>query len=266
MGNTRVQFLVAGTQKGGTSALNRYLKMHPQVCTAEVKEVHFFDNERLFRAGIPRRLLYRYYHSYFDRKKHHRTIGECTPIYMYWAESARRIWEYNPRMKFIILLRNPIDRTFSNWNMERDRSRESVSFYDAIQSELARCRQELPYQHRVFSYVDRGYYAEQLRRLWRFFPQSNTLVLKSEHLRNDPNDVLDRVASFLELDPFAGVEPINVNSRPYAAPMSDKERDCLREIFEHEIRALERMLNWDCTDWLCDKPGSKEKQPSKRAA
>ena len=264
MNQTKVQFLVAGTQKGGTSALHVYLKKHPQICTADVKEVHFFDNDWLFSSRISRHLLYRYYHSFFNPKNHHRIVGECTPSYMYRAQCPQRISEYNPQMKFILLLRNPIDRAFSHWNMHRERGTEPASFWDAIQRQQARRRQALPDQERAASYLDRSFYSEQLTRLWRYFPQTNTLVLKSEQLRDNPNDALDRIASFLELDPFPRVEPITVHARPYVSPMAARDRVYLKEIFENEIRGLERMLNWDCTDWLSDKP--EENQQCKRAA
>jgi sulfotransferase family protein len=260
----KVQFLVAGTQKGGTSALHVYMKKHPQICTAVLKEVHFFDNNWLFSWRISRQLLYRYYHSFFNPKNHHRIVGECTPSYMYRKECPQRIREYNPQMKFILLLRNPIDRAFSHWNMHREQGTESASFWDAIHRQQAHRQQALPNQAGTLSYLDRGFYTEQLTRLWRCFPQTNTLVLKSEHLRDNPNDVLDRIANFLELDPFPRVELITVHARHYVSQMAARERDYLREIFENEIRGLEQMLNWDCTDWLSDKP--KENQQCERAA
>ncbi|MGB7755383.1 MAG: hypothetical protein WBL23_04905, partial [Salinisphaera sp.] len=106
-----------------------------------------------------------------DMKAQRRKIvfGEATPIYMYWHDAPRRMWEYNPNMKLIVVLRNPIDRAFSHWNMEKSRNAESLSFWDAIQNEEPRCKEALPYQHRTYSYVDRGFYLEQLRRLWRYF-------------------------------------------------------------------------------------------------
>jgi sulfotransferase family protein len=252
LNQSKVGFLVAGTQKGGTTALNAYLMRHPQICTANVKEVHFFDNEWLFQSKIPRRTLYWYYHSFFAPRASHRLIGESTPIYMYWADALRRIWEYNPNMKFIIVLRNPIDRAFSHWNMERQRNADSASFYDAIRHEAERCRQASPLQHRVYSYIDRGLYAEQLRRIWRYFPPSNTLILKSEDLRTNPTIALNKVTSILDIDSFGRVEPIDVHTGRYSQALSPDERRYLQRIFEPEIRALERMLAWDCSHWLRD--------------
>lgn len=247
--NRLVNFLICGTQKGGTSALYSYLREHPEICMADAKEVHFFDNESLFDNGRPD---YSKYHSSFNPKTSHRLIGEATPIYMYWYDAPRRIWEYNPHMKLIIVLRNPIDRAYSHWNMERSRNAESLLFWDAIQNEDLRCKEALPYQHRVYSYVDRGFYLEQLRRLWHYFFKENVLVLKNEHLKDQPKECLKEVCEFLGVSNFGNFNHRNVHSRPYLSRMSDKEKEYLRFLFEHEIRGIDRVLSWDCGNWLSE--------------
>ena len=97
----KVDFLLCGAQKGGTTALQSYLRSHPEVCAANVKEVHFFDNEDHF-ARKPG--SYERYHRHFDFRVHHRVVGEATPIYMYWLAAPRRIWTYNPNMKIVVIL------------------------------------------------------------------------------------------------------------------------------------------------------------------
>ena len=242
-----VNFVIAGTQKGGTSSLNIYLREHPGLCMADRKETHFFDDEDLFAK---RKIPYSKYHSLFSPAAPFKLAGEATPIYMYWQDAPRRIWEYNPDMKIIILLRNPIERAYSHWNMERLRNADSLSFWDAIKNEPDRCRAALPYQHRVYSYIDRGFYAEQIRRIWRFFPKHQVLIMKSEHLKHEPNAALREVCEFLEVEEPATVEVKSVHSRPYARGMSDREREYLRSVFRNEIRNIESLLGWDCDDWL----------------
>lgn len=241
-----VNFLICGTQKGGTTALDGYLREHPQICMANSKEVHFFDNEDLFRRGDPD---YSIYHSNFSPASSHKIIGEATPIYMYWQDSPGRIWRYNSNMRLIVLLRNPIERAYSHWNMERYRNAESLSFWDAIKNERKRCREALPYQHRVFSYVDRGFYLHQLIRIWHYFGEDNVLVLKSENIKNRPQEALAKIYEFLGVDKLI-VTPRVEHSIPYLSGMTDKEIGYLQSAFEFEIRGLERVLGWDCSDWL----------------
>ncbi len=245
-----VDFLICGTQKGGTTPLYSYLKDHPDICMANRKEVHFFDNEKDFSNN---KFDYSAYHSFFDSLQPNKVLGEATPIYMYWYDAPRRIWQYNPDMKLIVILRNPIDRAYSHWNMERDRGADNLSFWDAIQSERERCREALPYQHRIYSYVDRGFYMEQLRRLWTYFPQGQVLVIRIENLRNQLQKTLDVVCEFLGINPYQVIKNKNVHSRPYVSPMSAREKEFLRSIFEFEIHGIERILGWDCSDWLTGK-------------
>lgn len=187
----RLDFLVVGAQKSGTTALDHFLRLHASVEMATRKEAHFFDDEQKF-SGCD--VDYSRYHEYFSFAPGSQVRGEATPIYLYWCNAAQRIWEYNPEIKLIAVLRNPIERAFSHWNMERDRGAEPLPFMEAIQSEVERCREALPLQHRVYSYLDRGFYSEQLRRFWRFFPQKQMLILRFEEFRQCPSETLSRVA------------------------------------------------------------------------
>lgn len=243
----KVDFIICGTQKGGTTALDEYLRGHPDICMANIKEVHYFNRERHFSTTPD----YSEYHSYFSPRKHHKLMGEATPLYLYWQKAPKRIFEYNPQIKLIVLLRNPIKRAYSHWNMERSRNRESFSFWDAIRDEKARCQEALPFQHRIYSYVDRGFYSEQLRRLWACFPREQALVIKSEDLKTQPGEILDRICDFLRIEKkLSKVEPKIVHSRSYNEPIGKKEKDYLRSIYKMEIAQLEKELNWDCSDWL----------------
>lgn len=242
-----VNFLICGTQKGGTTTLNCYLREHPEICVAEKKEVHFFDDEAYFRGKTPD---YAEYHSFFSPQSRHRLVGESTPEYMYFHDAPRRIWEYNPDMKIIVVLRNPIERAYSHWNMEYSRKMETLPFWDAIRSEPERCRQVLPLQHRFHSYIDRGFYLEQLRRLWFYFSKQRVLALKSEYLRDHPADALGEICEFLGVAPYERIVPKTLHARSYVSKMDERERDYLRYVFEHEIRGLERALGWDCSNWL----------------
>lgn len=242
-----VHFVICGTQKGGTSALDSYLREHPQVCMAAQKELHFFDNEDNFSRSA---VEYSAYHSFFSPKSSHIVLGESTPSYMYWYDAPRRLWTYNSMIKLIVLLRNPIERAYSHWNMERARNAESLSFWDAIRNEKIRCRVALPYQHRVYSYIDRGFYLEQLRRLWTYFPEDQVLVLRSDDLRDNHRSTLRSICAFLGIDDFDHVEQKTIHSLGYPTSMEGRARDYLASIYEHEIRGLEQVLNWDCRDWL----------------
>jgi Sulfotransferase domain len=244
----RVSFVVAGAQKSGTSTLDAHLREHPELCLpARRKELHFFDTDRLFAAEP---VDYRPYHAEFDPRPPQRLLGEVTPAYVYWPTAAARIARYNPAMRFIVVLRNPVTRAFSHWNMSRQLGREPLSFVDTMRAEAGR-RRTLPLERaKRFTYVERGFYAQQLKRIWRHFPVEQTLVFKSEELLAEPNEVLARIAAFLAIDPFPPVEPKTLHAREYDTAMSDEAKRYLIEVYRDEIRELERLLGWDCSAWL----------------
>lgn len=246
----KVAFVIAGTQKGGTTALASYLQEHPEICMSTVKEVHFFDNEEQFASGD---VEYSRYHAYFNPTVRKQLLGEATPIYMYWEPAPQRIQRYNPAMKLIMLLRNPVTRAYSHWNWNRDHARgrlDPLSFEQALCAEKGRCGYTLPLQNKRFSYVDRGFYSQQIRRIWRFFPTEQTLVLKSEELQHEPQAALSRITDFLGIARFPPILPRSVNARPYQAPMSAEARSYLCEVFATEVGNLEQVFGWDCSDWL----------------
>jgi len=243
----RVSFIVAGAQKGGTSALDAYLREHPELCLPRRKELHFFDTDANF-ALEP--VDYAAYHANFDPRPPQRLLGEATPSYMYWPTAAERIARYNRAMHFIMVLRNPITRAFSHWNYSRQIERERLPFLDALRAEPERQRELDPFSAKSFTYVDRGFYARQLRRLWGHFPIEQTLIFKSEELLEAPNEVLGKIAAFLDIAPFAPVTGKSVNAREYVTEMSEEERRYLVGVYEDEIHKLEQMLAWDCSAWL----------------
>jgi len=242
----KVDFIIAGTQKGGTSALDKYLREHNQLCMALRKEVHFFDNDDYFLY----KPNYKKYHSYFKPNSEDKLVGEATPIYMYWYDSPKRIWKYNPDMKIILILRNPIERAYSQWNMNRMKNKEPLPFWDAIKEEKDRKRKALPKQHRLYSYIDRGFYSEQIKRIWHFFPKSQILIIKNEELKNHPYETLNHIFDFLNVPMIQDIIPKDIHSRPYDSPLTIEEFEYLKNIFFMEIKTLERLLDWNCSEWL----------------
>lgn len=245
----KIDFLVLGAQKAGTSALNSQLGRHPSVGLGRTKELHFFDNEDLFKKGSPS--SYSAFHKQFDFDSGASIFGETTPIYLYWPAAPARIWKYNKDIKLIALLRNPTERAFSHWSMEKARGKDTLSFSEAIRKERERCKGALPDPHRVFSYVDRGFYAEQVRRYQRFFSEDQLCFLPYEDLRKAPDKTMRSIFSFLGVDPDAyRFEPQIVNKTTYQETLKPSDREFLIEVFRNDIKELERLLGWDCSNWL----------------
>ncbi len=105
--------VIAGTQKGGTSALATYFVEHPEIGMPRVKELHYFDADAVFAAPAPDPAPYE---AQFARREGVRVYCDATPIYMFWEPVPARVHRYNPAMKWILLLRNPVTRAYSQWN------------------------------------------------------------------------------------------------------------------------------------------------------
>lgn len=242
----QITFVIGGTQKGGTSALDSFLRRHPQICMPETKkELHFFDREEYF-DGKPD---YRKYHAHFQPEAEHRVVGEASPIYMYWRTAPSRIWSYNPEMKWILVLRNPVERAFSAWNMERKRGAETLSFREAVEQEAARCREALPLQHRIFSYIDRGFYAHQVRQLFNMFGRDQCLVLLNEDLRARHAETLQKTYAFLGVDTSFVPESADVFRHDYEETLEPDFFARLTELFYFDMKELERLLQRDLAPW-----------------
>lgn len=242
----RVTFLICGSQKSGTSALDRYLRQHPQLFLPAKKELHFFDDET---QDWPYPNLQRL-HKHFDGAKPNQLCGEATPITMYWNPAPERVWNYNPNMKMIVLLRDPVARAFSHWAMEKARKAESLSFREAILKEQERSAACRPLQDRVHSYSDRGYYSSQIRRLWQLFGIDNVLVMKQNLLIQEPLSCINKICEHLEVNPMQSVQSIRERVGRYETKMDEATRSVLQQRFRAEIEQLEQMLNWDCSDWM----------------
>lgn len=232
-----VDFLVAGVQKGGTTALFDYLNEHPDLVLPSIKEAHFFDDETQDWNAPD----YGRYHALFTPPEDGRSRlwGEATPIYGYWPNSLERIAAYNPDMRLIFIFRDPVQRAWSHWKMEFARGAESEPFAWCIRQGRERVGGDpsAPGHHRVYSYVERGFYGAQVQRAKGLFPASQLLFLRSEDLRRDPERVLSVVCDFLGAPrPKSTVQRIS-----HVA----KQIDYGREITSLDVDYLEGLFSTD---------------------
>lgn len=244
--NPLVNFVVAGVQKGGTRALRHFLEQHPEIGLSrpDIPETHFFDR-RILRVKPG---SYQAYHQLYDPDALAcKAVGDITPIYVFDPDIHPRIHAYNPDMKIIVLLRDPVARAYSQWAMEYQRDTESRPFLKALLHEWKLSRSQP--RHPVHSYVQRGFYARQLERLFDCFPRENCLILRSEELKEQHGDTLVRVCRFLGVDEAHVPPPERVHTRRYDAPIPKALAFVLRRIFASDIRRLERLMGWDCSHW-----------------
>jgi sulfotransferase family protein len=248
-------FLIIGAQRCGTTSLYNYLAAHPCVGAATKKEIRFFDvnwtrGVNWYRTHFPpqiRRLL----HS------HKLLTGEATPYYLYHPAVPERVRGVLPGAKFLVLLRNPADRAYSHHQMQVRCGMEALRFEEALAQEAERlaASAELPdmddgpssLEHRRYSYLARGIYADQLERWFKVFPPDRFLILNSEQFYAAPAGVLEQVVAFLGLPEHHAVEYRKFNDGGYE-PMHPVTRKRLLQYFAPHNQRLAKLLGFPF-DW-----------------
>jgi len=241
----RLDFILAGAQKSGTTAMHYFLSRHPNVTMGDQQEIHFFDSDAMFVSEVD----YEQLHKHYPLLASSTIAGDCTPSYLYHEPAAERIWKYNPKIKLLVLLRSPIERAFAHWNMQRFKGREPLDFFDAVREEKTRIAGAPPDEARRFAYVHRGFYTRQLERLFKFFPREQVKILKFEEFKEKQREILTTIFSFLGLKPLRSVRSKDRNVVPYERAMNWEERVFLYNLFAEDIAKVEQMLGWDCSDW-----------------
>ena len=207
-------FIVVGTQKGGTSSFYSHIIQHPQILrtSAVDYEVNYFNaayhkGPSRYRSHFPLALPY---------KKRKWITGEKSPSYMSNPHVFDRIHQFNPTTKLIFLLRNPVERAISHYGFMKKFDIETLSIEDALEQEDERIGDQYDsLTYRYYSYQKRGIYVEQIERCFKKFQKNQALILKSEDLFAKPHETLKKVFLFLDVDPNyipPDLSPRNVGS------------------------------------------------------
>ncbi len=178
---TLPNFLVIGAQRSGTTWLDQQLRCHPSIYLPTVrKEVHFFD--RYYDRGLD------WYQKFFPPQQQahqYSCIGEVTPDYIFYPQVPELIKKHLPHCKFILILRNPVDRLYSQYGHAIRTRNYSQSFAEFIQDK------------KIFN---RSLYGQQFNRFLQYFPLENFLVLVFEETMQQPETTLRKIANFLDIN------------------------------------------------------------------
>lgn len=239
-----LHFILTGFDTTETPFLLNQIDKHPNIALASNPNCHFFDQKTdLFQA-----LDTDAYNRLFQLNKRTTVFGDLTPSYFYWQTAPRRIYEYNPKTKIIVLLQNPIERAYSHWEKNKSIHIEPLSFEDALNAEKERTGPCLPFQDIQFGYKQMGYYSESIRRYQRYFKNHNLLFITYNDLADKPQDTLNKIAAFLEINPFVLNRSIAFNSRTSSINLETYQE--LLEGYYFDIKESERLLQQNLLAWL----------------
>src|SRR3984957_12508172 len=217
-------FILIGAQKSGTSSMFAYLRQHPQIVRPIFKEPYFFD--RHYDRGLD------WYGCNFPSRSAMARLGErtgrkhltfeATATYVFEPQVPARIARDIPTRKFIVLLRNPVERAISAYWHARRMGKETRSLGEAVDADHHRYEQEKSFEDGTGprpegdpprpTYLRRGIYAESVARWQSVFSPEDLLVLQSEAMFGDPRAIMTRVFVFLGLPQVDGMDfaPQNV--------------------------------------------------------
>ncbi|MCB9460731.1 MAG: sulfotransferase [Anaerolineaceae bacterium] len=257
---------VVGAAKSATTTLYEYLRNIPDICMSNPKEPYFFEYE--YALGIDH-----YREKYFKHWMGEPIIGEARHRNLYLPYIARRIYEFNPAAKIIIIVRNPVDRAYSHWWHWFSRGLDTLSFreaimidYDRIQKNQnmdAKTLQEIYYaaceitngRGPFRTYLDSGYYYKQIQRYRQVFPDEQIKVVCFSDLRRDAYAFIKSIEAFLNIDyytkdNFSVLRSNQANEKEMKQPPMDPEvRQWLVDHYRDHNAKLSQIIDRDLSDW-----------------
>lgn len=255
-GRPRPDFIIIGAQKCGTTSLHDYIVRHPAVAAAMRRSLKFFDDAPSWAKGV---LWYRAHFPFVlarTARSGRPLVGECTPTYLFHPLGARRVREAIPGAKLIVMLRNPVDRTYSAYHHRRRRpGAEPLPFEEALERETERVGDEyrrlatdpkfVSYPWRLYSYLSWGRYADYLEPWIRIFGRDQLLILLNEDLAADPDRVMAQVHAFLGLPSVPLDDYPRLNVGRYDTPLDSRVRERLTAHFAPHNKRLAALLGRD---------------------
>jgi hypothetical protein len=258
-------FLIIGVKRGGTTSVWNWLVQHPNVAPMfpalqQIKSPHYFDvhygrGERWYRSHFPSIAA-------LDRAAQRSGIwpltGEASPYYVFHPLVPDRVQATVPKARLIVLLRNPVDRAYSNYWERRGSNAECLpTFEAALDAEGERLRGQTArimanphyysHHHDSHSYLARGHYAEQLERWFERFGRDQLLILPFDELRRDATAAYRQVQEFLSL-PVVEPPSLEHHNKLPVPPMHAATRERLVEYYQPWNARLAQLLG-TTFDW-----------------
>ena len=193
-------FMCLGAAKSGTTTLYDILRQHPDLYVPSFKEPHFFDIPENYKNGI------KWYEKTYFKNTNQKIVADFTPSYFFDEEAPKRIFEsLGGELKFVVILRNPLDRAYSHYLHSKRDLYEKQDFGEALKLESSRLQQ---YQNQAdylsylrHSYIHQGLYSKMLKRYLQYFSLDNFLFINFEDEFLQEKDLtIQKVLHFLEID------------------------------------------------------------------
>ena len=250
-------FLVIGAKRCGTTSLYQHLPEHPCISKSPHDNMGFFNDN--FHLGV------NWYKSFFPttftRNKIKSKFGDflafdVTTKYMEEESTANNVYQTKPNMKIIIILRNPVDRAYSQYHLSVRQTAERRSFEDVVEENMNRLNKESHEHYEIkprFSakednYLKKGLYALQLRYWLKIFPRENILIVSTEEFESNQQIIYNKIFEFLNISKFEVKNTKKMEKGNYP-PIKSETRNLLLDYFRQHNHELFELINmkfdWD---------------------
>ena len=243
-------FLIIGAARSGTTTLYNCLKKHPLIYLPKNKrpEPHFFLKNKEFKKG------YEYYiGKYFFNSSLNQIKGEASTSYLFQKYVPSRIYKYIPNCKFIIMLRNPVERAISNYLFTYNNGIETLDFDKAIRNENKRIKNPkniFEKEVQPFAYLKRGLYYNQISNYLKYFKRKQFHFIIFDNFILNPNRELKAVLEFLNLNQIRFQNIRRFNKSKIKIKVSKETKKFMINYFKDDINKLSNFLNKDLRMWL----------------
>jgi hypothetical protein len=249
-------FFVIGPGRTGTTSLYHYLDQHPSLSKSAYDELGFFDVN--FHLGLSwyRSLFPSIFTKYRIKSKTNFFMTyDVTPSYVRRPWNAKRIKKLFPDTKLIVILRNPVDRTYSHYHLA-EQFGETRTFEEIVKEDMENIskwnidsKNDAYFATKVEkSILARGFYVEQLLSWFELFPKNQILVISSEELASNTKNVMSEIFKFLNLPDYEipNIEKVNVSKYSKMNPDTRKMLiDFFKPYNEHLFKFLDRKFDWN---------------------
>lgn len=274
-------FFIAGTPKSGTTSLFHYLQEHPEVFLPELKEPHFFSCPEVKSTYYKTKIVdsKQEYLDLYQERESYKAVGDLSSSYLFNKETPKRIHQFNPYAKIIIVLRNPVERALSHYLMDVNLGYINVSLSKVINNKDT-------FKQHYQEYIELGFYEQQIRAYTKQFPDSQIKVVLSDTLYANTAETLKDIYSFINVSTtfitdfetvhnsytvprFKALKSLvqsdglkkmipsglksGLKSLIYKTnaekPKLEVEKNLLREIYKKSIVETETLINQDLSSW-----------------
>jgi len=220
--SAKINLFIVGAQKSATTSLKHYLGEHPEIVSHPQKELSYFIDDTEYSHGV-KPMMDKYFTKNGKSTEGKKLVAKCALMYT-TDKGLKRLKEYNPQSKIIFIVRNPVERTYSGYLMDKDIA--GHEFSAAELKKLVKSTDDWKYG----MFIDSSIYVKHLKNLYNYFPKEQVKVLLYEDIKSNAAAICKEVFKWLGVSESFTPE----TDRKYNATLKKKSNaysKLLRKVF-----------------------------------